>query len=61
MGYSESSICILEAKMEALICLSVFIVVSSIWAFLSNKKRAARSRNDAYYVDYDQGYDNGSE
>ncbi len=47
--------------MEALFCLSVFIVVSSIWAFLSNKKRAPGRQNDVYYVDYDQGYDDGSE
>ena len=47
--------------MKAVIFLSVFIVVSSIWAFYSNKKRAPRSQNDAYYSDYDQGYDDGSE
>ena len=30
--------------MEALLCLSVFIVVSGIWAFFSNKKQARNRR-----------------
>ena len=47
--------------MEALICLSVFIVLSSIWAFLKTKKRAPRSPNDVYYFEHEQGYEDDSE
>lgn len=43
--------------MEALICLSVFIVLSSIWAMKKSKNRTRRSRRGAYYSDYDYGYD----
>ena len=32
--------------MEALICLSVFIVVSSIWAYYTTKNRRWRNQND---------------
>lgn len=43
--------------MEVLICLSVFIVASGIWAFFKNKKQAQNRRGGGYYHDYDQGYD----
>ena len=32
--------------MEALICLSVFVVVSSIWAYYTTKNRGRRKQND---------------
>lgn len=57
MRLPESQTCILEEKVETLICLSVFIVASGIWAFLSNKKQAQDRRGGGYYRDYDQGYD----
>ena len=49
--------------MEALLCLSVFIVVSGIWAFFSNKKQARNRRGGGgvYYLDHDQGYEDNSE
>ena len=43
--------------MEALICLSVFIVLSSIWAFKKSKSRTRRNRRGAYYTDYEYEYD----
>ena len=47
--------------MEALICLSVFIVVSSIWALNKSKKQVRRRRGGVYYLDHDQGYEDESE
>lgn len=47
--------------MEALICLSVFIVLSSIWAFLKTKKRVPDRPSDLYYLDDEQGYEDDSE
>ena len=47
--------------MEALICLSVFIVVSSIWALYKSKKQAPRRQGGVYYLDHDQGYEDDSE
>ena len=32
--------------MEAVICLSVFIVVTSIWAYYSSKKQRRQNQND---------------
>ena len=49
--------------MEALLCLSVFIVVSAIWAFNKQKKQARNRRGGGgvYYLDHDQGYEDDSE
>ncbi len=47
--------------MEALICLSVFIVVSFIWALNKSKKQAPRRQGGVYYLDHDQGYEDDSE
>lgn len=47
--------------MEILLCLSAFIVLSSIWAMNKSKSRTRRSRRGSYYTDYDQGYDDDSD
>ena len=47
--------------MEAVLCLSVFIVVSAIWAFNKQKKQARQRRGGVYYFDHDQGYEDDSE
>lgn len=47
--------------MEAVICLSVFIVVSAIWAFNKSKKQVRHRRGGVYYLDHDQGYENESD
>ena len=47
--------------MEVLICLSIFIVLSSIWAMNKSKNRTRRSQRGSYYNDYDHGYDDDSD
>lgn len=47
--------------MEGIFCLSIFIVVSGIWAFLKSKKQATNRRGRLYYYDYDQGYDDDAD
>ena len=47
--------------MEAVICLSIFIVASSIWAFLKTKKRVSNRQSGLYYFDHEQEYEDDSE
>ena len=41
--------------MEAIICLSIFIVASSIWAFYKTKEQRQRSQGGwvGYFEDYE--------
>ncbi len=47
--------------MEAIFCLSVFIVLSGIWAFFKTKKRVTNRSGGVYRYDYEQEFEDDSE